>query len=120
MGARRITPQVALAEGVRWRATHNSCFARQREYNRSMSEELPAPFRALEKMSDAELLHLRAEAAIKKAPDYREIHDAELLRRQMQRQTRATRFAATAAVAAAISALANLALMVARLLGWIN
>ena len=87
-------------------------------YNPSMSE-LPGPFKALEKMSDAELLHLRAEAAIKKAPDFREIHDAELLRRQMARQTRATKFAAAAAVAAAISALANLAITAARFLGWL-
>lgn len=76
--------------------------------------------KAYEKMSDAELLHLRAEAAIKKAPDFREVHDAELLRRQMERQTRAARYAAIAAVAAAISALANLVLMLARLFGWIE
>jgi len=85
-----------------------------------MSNELPMPFKALEKMSDAELLHLRAEAAIKKAPDFREIHDAELLRRQMARQTRSARFSAIAAVAGAVSALVNLLLVVARLLGWLH
>jgi hypothetical protein len=85
-----------------------------------MSSELPAPFKALENKSDAELLHLRAEAAIKKASDHREILDAELLRRQLARQTRATRFAAGAAVAAAISALANLALMLARIFGVVD
>jgi ApbE superfamily uncharacterized protein (UPF0280 family) len=85
-----------------------------------MSDELPTPFKALEKMSDAELLHRRAEAAIKKAPDFREIHDAELLRRQMERQTRSARFSAIAAVAGAVSALVNLLLVVARLLGWLH
>jgi hypothetical protein len=83
-------------------------------------EELPAPLQSLDKLSDAKLLHLRAEAAIKQAPHHREIHDAELLRRQMQRQTRVTRLAAVAATAAAISALANLVLMLARLFGWTN
>lgn len=85
-----------------------------------MSKELPAPFKALEKMSDAEVLALRAEATAKHAPAHREVHDAELMRRQMQRQTRATRFAAIAAVAAAVSALANLFLVLARAFGWIQ
>jgi len=85
-----------------------------------MSNELPTPFKALEKLSDAELLHLRAEASIKKAPDFREIHDAELLRRQMGRLARSARFSAIAAVAGAVSALVNLLLVVARLLGWLH
>jgi len=75
------------------------------------------PLQNQEHLSDAELLAVRAKH--RQEPHHREWNDAELLRRQMARQTRATRFAAIAAVAAAISALANLLLVAARLLGWI-